>query len=100
MSSPFNQIALIKLASGKSTLFLDLMKSSDGNEVTRSFPGNILFEVTQDNLDENSIIINEKWDSRESWEYYMKFRADSAFVNALSSFLADPPQFKTVSPID
>ena len=100
MSCLFNQLAFIKLANGKSTLFLDFMKSPDGNEVTRSFPGNILFEVTQDDQDENFIMINEKWDSKESWENYMKFRADSAFVKALSCFLAEPPQFKTVSPID
>ena len=55
MSCLFNQLAFIKLANGKSTLFLDLMKSPDGNEVTRSFPGNILFEVTQDDQDENFI---------------------------------------------
>jgi quinol monooxygenase YgiN len=100
MSSLFNQLAFIKLENGKSSLFLDLMKSPDGNEVTRSFPGNILFEVTQDDQDENSIIINEKWDSKVSWENYMKFRANSSFVNELSSFLAAPPEFKIVTAID
>jgi quinol monooxygenase YgiN len=100
MSSLFNQLAFFTLANGKSTPFLELMKSSEGLEVIRSFPGNILFEVTQDDQDENIIIIYEKWDSKESWEKYMNFRKDSAFAMAFGSFLAKPPEFKTVSPID
>jgi len=97
MSDKFTLVAVIKLADASVDEFKDLMTDPSGIPTTRGFPGNILFECTLDITDETIVRIYEKWENKEAWDAYMKFRSDSGFAAKLSSFVAKPPQFIPVS---
>lgn len=99
MSSLFSLVAIIKLAEGNIEAFKSLMSDGNGIPTTRAFPGNILFECTQDLNDESTVRIYEKWENKEAWDAYMKFRSETGFAAQLSSFVAAPPQFFPVAPI-
>ena len=97
MSTPFSLVAIIKLAEGSVDDFKALMSDPNGVPTTRAFPGNILFECTSDINNETTIRIYEKWENKEAWDAYMKFRSETGFADQLSSFVAAPPQFFPVS---
>jgi quinol monooxygenase YgiN len=99
MSSQFSLVAIIKLSESSVDAFKSLMCDPNGVPTTRAFPGNILFECTYDLNDETTIRIYEKWENKEAWDAYMKFRSETGFADQLSSFVAAPPQFVPVSPI-
>ena len=99
MSDQFAMAASFKLAEGNFETFMETMSSPEGLEKTRSFPGNILFEATFDTEDKNTIRIFEIWENKESWDNYMKFRADSGFNPKLMSLLSEAPNFYNVSRI-
>ncbi len=93
----FSLVAIIKLSEGSVTAFKALMSDPNGVATTRAFPGNILFECTYDLNDETTVRIYEKWENKESWDAYMKFRSETGFADQLSSFVSAPPQFFPVS---
>jgi quinol monooxygenase YgiN len=97
MSEKFTLVAVIKLADNSVGDFKALMTDPSGVSTTRAFPGNILFECTHDIVDDTIVRIYEKWENKEAWDAYMKFRSDSGFAAKLSSFVAEPPQFIPVS---
>ena len=97
MSDQFSMFAVIKLAEGSFETFRAMMADPNGVKTTRSFPGNILFEATLDVNDQNTIRIYEKWENKESWDNYMKFRADSGFADKLMALVAEAPQFFPVA---
>ena len=97
MSDQFTLIAIIKLADASVDEFKALMTDPSGVPTTRAFPGNILFECTHDIADETLVRIYEKWENKEAWDAYMKFRTEAGFAAKLSSFVAEPPQFIPVS---
>jgi len=99
MSDQFSMVAIIKLAVGNLEAFRAMMVDPNGIETTRSFPGNILFETTVDINDKNTIRIYEKWENKQSWDNYMKFRADSGFAAKLMALVAEAPQFFPVESI-
>jgi quinol monooxygenase YgiN len=97
MSTQFSLVAIIKIAEGSVDAFKALMNDPNGVPTTRAFPGNILFECTSDINDETTIRIYEKWESKDAWDAYMKFRGETGFADKLSSFISAPPQFIPVS---
>ena len=97
MSDQFTLIAIIKLADASVGEFKALMTDPSGVPTTRAFPGTILFECTHDIADETLVRIYEKWENKEAWDAYMKFRTEAGFAAKLSSFVAEPPQFIPVS---
>ena len=97
MSTQFSLVAIIKIAEESVDAFKALMNDPNGVPTTRAFPGNILFECTSDINDETTIRIYEKWESKDAWDAYMKFRGETGFADKLSSFVSAPPQFIPVS---
>jgi len=72
MSDQFTLVAIIKLAGANVGEFKTLMTDPSGVPTTRSFPGNILFECTQDIADETIVRIYEKWENKRAWDAYIK----------------------------
>lgn len=99
MSDHFAMIASFKLAEGNFEAFMETINDPNGLETTKNFPGNILFEVTFDIDNKNIIRIFEIWETKESWDNYIKFRTDSGFNPKLMALLAEAPEFIPVSRI-
>jgi len=99
MSDQFAMVASFKLAEGNFETFKEIMNDPNGLETTKKFPGNILFEVTFDIENHNTIRIFEIWENKESWDNYIKFRTDSGFNPKLMTLLAEAPEFIPVSRI-
>ena len=97
MSTQFSLVAIIKIAEESVDAFKALMNDPNGVPTTRAFPGNILFECTSDINDETTIRIYEKWENKDAWDAYMKFRGGTRFADQFSSFVSAPPQFIPVS---
>ena len=61
---------------------------------TRAFDGCLGIEVLQDRENPNYIILDEKWETQEQQQKYMKWREENGFTEQISALLSAPPIFK------
>ncbi len=61
---------------------------------TRSYAGCLGVEVTCNQDDTGNIVLVERWQSREHYQKYLKWREDTGALAALGSSLAAPPKIR------
>ena len=71
--------------------FLDY--TVDNLKVSRSYPGNIEFDILINESRPNSVLFYEVWESAEAQQAYMAWRVQAGDLTILLSFLADKPKF-------
>lgn len=71
--------------------FLDY--TVDNLKVSRSYAGNIEFDILIDETRPNTMLFYEVWESAESQQAYMAWRVQAGDLTMLLSFLADEPKF-------
>lgn len=62
-------------------------------EISRSYAGNIEFDILIDETRPNSVLFYEVWQSAEAQQAYMAWRVKAGDLTVLLSFLADEPKF-------
>ena len=93
MESTFSAIAVFKMQEGTGKSLVDFFLSSDGLAVTRAYKGCLQFDVLTESADPDTVRIYEKWESKEAWDTYIQFRAQSGAMDFLKSMLADAPVY-------
>ena len=78
---------------GKGKDLVEFFLSPKGLGVTRAYKGCIQFDVLTEVNDLDAVRIYEKWESKEAWDDYTQFRAQSGAMDFLKSKLADAPVF-------
>ena len=68
--------------------FKELLASSDGLEVTRSFDGYQRVESTQDPDNPGRLLAVSRWPSAEHYRKYLKFRQDSGLFDKLADWFS------------
>lgn len=61
--------------------------------ISRSYPGNIEFEILIDETKPNQVIFYEVWESVEAQWAYMGWRVQAGDLTTLMAFLAAEPKF-------
>lgn len=54
---------------------------------TRGFEGNVSVEFGQNQDDKSDLVILEKWDSRQAYEAYLAWRAETGILEELGEFI-------------
>ena len=62
-------------------------------KVSRSWPGNIEFDILIDEANPTRVLFYEVWQSIEVQQAYMAWRAQAGDVSKLLSMLTAPPKF-------
>ena len=62
-------------------------------KVSRSYPGNIAFDILIDETRPEKVIFYEVWQSAEAQQAYMAWRVQAGDLTKLLSFMADAPRF-------
>lgn len=62
-------------------------------KVSRSYAGNIEFDILIDEARPNSVLFYEVWESAKAQQAYMAWRVQAGDLTMLLSFLADQPKF-------
>ena len=68
-------------------------------KISRSYAGNIEFDILIDETRPNSVLFYEVWESAEAQQAYMAWRAQAGDLAMLLSFLADEPKFTALRSI-
>ena len=71
--------------------FLDY--TVDNLKVSRSYPGNIAFEILIDENEPYKVLFYEVWESPKTQKDYMAWRVQAGDLLKLLSFLAGEPKF-------
>ena len=69
-------------------------------EVSRSYPGNIEFDILTDQTKKETVLFYEVWESAEAQQAYMAWRVEAGDLTTLLSFMAEPPKFSAFSRVD
>lgn len=64
--------------------------------ISRSYPGNIEFDILIDETEPGRVIFYEVWESAEAQRTYLKWRVQSGDLTKLTSFLAAEPKFRAL----
>lgn len=67
---------------------------------TRAFDGNIDIYATQDQDNPNTIVMVEKWESRQHYETYLAWRTERGDIEALGAALQSPPSIRYMDILD
>lgn len=62
-------------------------------KVSRSYPGNLVFDILVDEAQPNTVRFYEVWESAAAQQAYMAWRVKAGDLMKLLSFLADTPKF-------
>lgn len=65
-------------------------------KVSRSYPGNIAFDMLIDESQPNRVLFYEVWESAEAQQTYMAWRVQAGDLTKLLSLLADQPKFTSL----
>lgn len=93
MESVIAMMAVFKMQEGAGKDLVAFFLSPNGLAVTRAYRGCIQFDVLTESGDPDTVRIYEKWESKEAWDDYTQFRAQSGAMDFLKSKLADAPVF-------
>ncbi len=61
--------------------------------VSRSYPGNVAFDILLNEAEPDRVVFYEVWDSAADQKKYMAWRAQAGDVTKLLGFLTEPPRF-------
>ncbi len=84
-------LAELTIKPDKREEFLDY--TVENLKVSRSYPGNIAFDILIDETRPEKVIFYEVWQSAEAQQAYMAWRVQAGDLTKLLSFLADAPRF-------
>ncbi len=90
-SDPLIMIAELKIQPDKVDEFLAY--TAENLNLSRSYPGNIAFDILIDQNRPDRIVFYEVWATAEAQQAYMVWRAQEGGFNTLLSYLAAPPKF-------
>lgn len=62
-------------------------------KISRSYPGNIEFDILIDQAQSDRVIFYEVWESLEAQQAYMTWRVQAGDLTKLMSLLAGEPKF-------
>lgn len=68
-------------------------------KISRSYPGNIEFDILIDEARPDVVRFYEVWQSAEAQQAYMGWRIQAGDLSTLLSFLADEPKFTALKSI-
>ena len=91
-------IADLKIKPEKLEEFLEYTAAN--LKLSRSYPGNIQFDILIDETQPGSVLFYEVWESPEVQQAYMAWRVEAGDLNTLLSFLAEKPKFTAFRSID
>lgn len=82
--------AEFKFKVGGKKKFIGILKGPDGLDVTRKFPGCVRIEC-YDHLDEpETVVLWQKWKTREDHVAYLKKRDDDGLLKHVEEMLVEP----------
>jgi quinol monooxygenase YgiN len=84
-------LAELAIIPGKLDEFLDYTVRN--LNLSRSYPGNMAFDILFDDADPNRIRFFEIWESASAQQAYMAWRVQRGDLTELTAFLADAPKF-------
>ncbi len=84
-------IAELSVRSGKREEFVDYIVAN--LEFSRSYPGNIEFDILIDEANPDKVIFYEVWESKEAQQAYMASRVQAGDLTTLLAFLKMEPKF-------
>tara|TARA_Y100000389_G_scaffold204506_1_gene257507 strand:+ start:14770 stop:15111 length:342 start_codon:yes stop_codon:yes gene_type:complete len=92
--------ARFRFKDGKKSEFVNMLSSEEGLVKTRNFKGCLSIECYEDINDCNTLIIYQKWDSKEDHCKYLEWRKETGLLDALSDMLDEPlvPVYLTFVP--
>ena len=67
--------------------------------ISRSYPGNIEFDILFDEAKPGQVIFYEVWTSAEAQQAYMAWRVEAGDLTKLTQFLAAEPRFTALRKI-
>jgi len=65
-------------------------------KISRSYPGNVEFDILIDQGRPDRVIFYEVWDSAEAQKAYMAWRTEAGDLTKLMSLLAGEPSFSAL----
>ena len=71
----------------------------DNLKLSRSYPGNIAFDILIDENEPYKVIFYEVWESPKAQQDYMAWRVQAGDLTTLLSFLAGQPKFTALRSI-
>lgn len=84
-------IAELSIHSNKQEEFLDYIVAN--LEFSRSYPGNVKFDILIDETNPNAVSFYEVWESAEAQKAYMASRVEAGDLSTLLAFLEKAPKF-------
>lgn len=90
-------LAELTIKPEKLEAFLDY--TVENLKISRSYPGNIAFDILIDEARPNVVLFYEVWESAEAQQAYMAWRVQAGDLTTLLSFLADEPKFTALRSI-
>lgn len=62
-------------------------------QLSRSYPGNVTFEILTNETEPSKVIFYEVWESQQAQQAYIAWRVQAGDLTKLLSFLAAEPRF-------
>lgn len=90
-SGPLIMIAEFTIQPDKVEAFLAY--TAENLHLSRSYPGNVSFDVLRDQTRPEKVLFYEVWESLSAQQAYMAWRGQAEGFDTLLSFLAKPPKF-------
>lgn len=87
-------IAELTVREDRMDAFLDY--TVDNLSISRSYPGNVKFDILVDETKPGQVIFYEVWESAEAQQAYMGWRTQAGDLTTLMAFLAAEPKFTTL----
>ena len=84
-------LAELTIKPEKMEAFLDY--TVENLKISRSYAGNIEFDILTDEIRPNTVLFYEVWESIEAQQAYMAWRIQAGDLTTLLSFLDDKPKF-------
>ena len=79
--------------------FIDFCNGANGLSITRGFKGCQSIECYEKEDNRLTIVIWQKWESKEHHEAYVKFRHDDGSFDFLGELVSAPPDICALSPV-
>lgn len=90
-------LAELTIKPEKRDAFLDY--TVENLKISRSYAGNIAFDILIDGTRPNTVLFYEVWESAQAQQAYMAWRVQAGDLTILLSFLADAPKFTALRSI-
>ena len=88
----YTVIATFRFKPGQSQKFRDFLDGENGISITRWWAGCKLVEIYESAEDADTLIIWEKWETKEDHESYIKMRTDTGAFERAGEWLKSPPE--------